>query len=75
MVDFCMPGHISALFVVISTVCEIVHRTSHAMIEQNTYVKMPSNERLKEIIEEFETLWGFPEVIGAIDGSHIATYP
>ena len=65
---------ISAVFGTgISTVCEIVHRTCHAMIEHMLpkYVKMPSNERMKEIIEEFETLWGFPQVIGAIDDSHI----
>ena len=35
------------------------------------YVKKPSEERMKEIIDEFETLWGFPQVIGAIDGSHV----
>jgi len=36
------------------------------------YVNLPSEERLKEITEEFETLWGFPQVIGATDGSHIS---
>ena len=49
---------ISALFGIgISTVCEIVHRTCHAMTEHMLpkYVKMPSEERMKEIIEEFET--------------------
>ena len=32
---------------------------------------MPSQERLREIVQEFETLWGFPQVAGAIDGTHI----
>ena len=35
------------------------------------YVKKPSEERMEEIIDEFETLWGFSQVIGAIDGSHV----
>ena len=26
---------------------------------------------MRKVIEEFENLWGFPQVIGAIDGSHI----
>ena len=35
------------------------------------YVQMPSQERLREIVQEFEALWGFPQVAGAIDGTHI----
>ena len=35
------------------------------------YVKKPSEERIKEIIDEFEILRGFPQVFGAIDGSHV----
>ena len=35
------------------------------------YVKIPQEEKLKEIVEGFETLWGFPQAAGAIDGSHI----
>jgi len=33
--------------------------------------KIPYGERLKEIVEGFETCWGFPQAIGAIDGTHI----
>ena len=65
---------ISALFGIgISTVCDIVHRTCRVMAEHMlpNYVKKPSEERMKEIIDEFETLWGFPQVIGAIDSSHM----
>ena len=64
---------ISALFEKgVFTVCDIIHRTCHAMAEHMllNYVKKPSEERMKEIIE-FETLWCFPQVIGAIDGSHV----
>ena len=32
---------------------------------------MPSESRLREVIQEFEALWGFPQVAGAIDGTHI----
>ena len=32
---------------------------------------MPSQERLREIVQEFETVWSFPQVAGAIDGTHI----
>ena len=35
------------------------------------YVQIHSGEKLKEIIEGFETVWGFPQAAGAIDGSHI----
>ncbi|XP_065891631.1 uncharacterized protein [Dysidea avara] len=65
---------ISALFGIgISTVCETVHRTCHAISENllSRYIKLPQEEQLKEIIREFETLWGFPQTVGAIDGSHI----
>ena len=58
---------ISALFGIgISTVCDIVHRSCRAMAEHllHRYIKLPPEEGLKNIIEEFETLWGFPQVIG-----------
>ena len=35
------------------------------------YVYIPQGRKLKEIIEGFETYWGFPQAAGAIDGSHI----
>ena len=50
---------ISALFGIgISTVCDIVHRTWHVMAEHMLpkYVKKPSEERMKEIIDEFEVM-------------------
>ena len=65
---------ISTLFEIrISTVGDIIHRTCRALAEHMLlkYVKKPSEERMKEIIDEFETLWGFPQVIGAINGSHV----
>ena len=35
------------------------------------YVQIPCGEKLKEIVDGFETFWGFPQAAGAIDGSHI----
>lgn len=32
---------------------------------------MPTGEELDQNILEFETKWGFPQFVGAIDGSHI----
>ena len=65
---------ISALLATdISTVCTIVCNTT-CVITQHflpLYVQMPRQERLREIVQEFETLWGFPQVAGAIDGNHI----
>ena len=35
------------------------------------YVKIPEGEHLKQILRGFETIWGFPQAAGAIDGTHI----
>ena len=35
------------------------------------YVRFPEGTRLREIVEGFEVCWGFPQVAGAIDGTHI----
>ena len=32
---------------------------------------IPSEEQLRETVNGFENFWGFPQVIGAIDGSHV----
>ena len=56
-----------------STVCTIVHSTCQA-IENNLlrkYVKFPTGDALKDVICNFESKWGFPQCVGAIDGSHI----
>ena len=34
-------------------------------------MKIPNGTQLKEIIDGFEKLWGFPQTAGAIDGFHI----
>ena len=51
-------------------VCDIVHRTCRALVEEHLmskYVNLPSEERLKEIIEEFKNLMGiFPSTVGRL---------
>ena len=34
------------------------------------YVHFPEGTRLREVVESFEVCWGFPQVAGAIDGTH-----
>ena len=65
---------ISALFGIgISTVCTIVCNITCAITQHllPLYVQIPSQERLREIVQEFKTLSGFPQVAGAIDVTHI----
>ena len=56
-----------------STVGQIVLETSHAIATHllPQYVQIPQEENLREVIEGFETCWGFPQAAGAIDGTHI----
>ena len=35
------------------------------------YVHLPKGTRLREIVDGFEVCWGFPQVAGAIDGTHV----
>lgn len=65
---------LSALFGVgRSTVGMIVVETCQAIAAHllPCYVQIPQGDRLKEIVDGYETCWGFPQVAGAIDGSHI----
>ena len=57
-----------------STVCTIVVQTCHVIATHllPQYVQIPQGEKLKEIVEGFETFWGFPQAARAIDGSHIS---
>ena len=65
---------ISALFGLgISTICTIVNKAC-SMISRHLlpkYVRTPQEQKLKEAVDEFKSLWGFPQVAGAIDGTHI----
>ena len=56
-----------------STVCEIVNDTYQQIVINllPKYVNIPKGERLKEVLDGFETTKGFPLAVGAIDGTHI----
>ena len=56
-----------------ATVGKIVVETCHAIATHLLphCVQIPQQENLREIVEGFEILWGFPQAAGAIDGTHI----
>ena len=65
---------LSELFGVgISTVGTIVNNTCSVIAQHilPPYVQMPSDGKLREVVDGFKSRWGFPQVVGAIDGSHI----
>ena len=56
------------------TVSRIISEMSEALYEvlSKMYLNAPKNQKQwKNISEEFQELWQFPRVIGAIDGKHI----
>ena len=56
-----------------STVGEVVLDTCGAIVDHlfKSYVCIPGNDGLREIVVGFERRWGFPQVVGAKDGTHI----
>ncbi|XP_038053730.1 protein ANTAGONIST OF LIKE HETEROCHROMATIN PROTEIN 1-like [Patiria miniata] len=61
----------------ISTVCNIVHQTCQAIVSVLTpkLIRLPKGEALQQIVNGFETRWGFPQCGGAIDGTHLPVLP
>ena len=57
-----------------STVCVIVQETCSAIVTSlmNTYIKFPTGDALKKVLDGFEEKWRFPQCIGAI--SMVATF-
>ena len=65
---------ISHLFGVgLSTACVAVHDVCSAIVEclASQYIRIPTGQDLRQIVNGFQSKWGFPQCIGAIDGSHI----
>ena len=56
-----------------ATVGEIVIDTcnSIAIFLLPKYVRLTQNECLRQILNVFQSHWGFPQTVGAIDGTHI----
>ena len=60
-----------------STVCEIVHETCRAIVDHllPKYICFPPCDQQQQYVDNFESKWGVPQCIGAIDGSHIPVSP
>ena len=56
-----------------STICVIVQETCSAIVTvlMKTYIAFPKDDALRAVVNGFENKWGFPQCVGAIDGSHI----
>ena len=56
-----------------SSVCVIVREVCQAIVSllSPVYIQVPKGDKLKAIVDGFKTKWGFPQCVGAIDGSHI----
>ena len=53
--------------------CQIVQETCIAIVNclLKVYIKFPSGQQLQDVVDGFESKWGVPQCIGAIDGCHI----
>ena len=56
-----------------SSICNIMRDVCRTivLVLQPRMIRVPTGDTLGTIIDEFEARWGFPQVAGAIDGSHI----
>ena len=57
----------------ISTTCVVVRDVCTAIVETLAarFITIPSGNDLKAAVDGFLSKWGFPQCVGAIDGSHI----
>uniref|UniRef100_A0A673GDD1 DDE Tnp4 domain-containing protein n=1 Tax=Sinocyclocheilus rhinocerous TaxID=307959 RepID=A0A673GDD1_9TELE len=65
---------ISHLFGIgISTVCIITREVVHAIVQvlMPKFIKVPQGNVLRDIVNGFRDKWGFPQCVGAIDGTHV----
>ena len=55
------------------TACVIVNDVCQAIVKVllSKYVKFPSGEEIAEVVSGFVSRYGFPQYIGAVDGTHI----
>ena len=56
-----------------NTVCNIVNEVCKSIVRNmhGKVLKWPTGEILLDNIEHFERRWGFPQTVGAVDGTHI----
>ena len=69
--DYRSTGHIFG--VAKGTVCVIVHEVCDAIVQvlMKKYIKFPSGNQLTAVLNGFERCHGFPQCVGAVDGTHI----
>lgn len=55
------------------TVCEIVQQTCTLIVATmfHKYIHFPSGDSINDLVNTFQTKWGVPQCVGAIDGYHI----
>lgn len=69
---------IGDLFGVYETkVCNLVRRISSVICDElmQEMIKWPGARQIRQNVIDFQTLKGFPGIVGAIDGSHILIRP
>ena len=56
-----------------SAVCLVTKEVCFAIVQVllPKYIKIPSGEVMKEVVNGFKHKWGFPQYAGAVDGTHI----
>ncbi|XP_070549934.1 uncharacterized protein [Ptychodera flava] len=56
-----------------STACSIFQETCQKINEEflKEIIRFPSGNELERVVDSFQQRWGFPQVVGAIDASHI----
>ena len=70
-VEYRTIGHLFGVGV--STVCNAVHEFCRVIVDTMSakYITIPNHQQVSRIVDGFSTKWGFPQCIGAIDGTHI----
>jgi len=70
-IEFRTLGHL--FLIARGTACVIFHDVIDAIniTLQPKYIKFPSGQSLRNVVEGFNTRWNFPQCCGAIDGTHI----
>ena len=69
--DYRTIGHLFG--VGLSTACVCVRDVCSVIVDLLAirYIMIPSGQILQAVVDGFQSKWGFPQCVGAIDGSHI----
>lgn len=60
-----------------ATICNLVRRKSSVICDElmQEMIKWPGARQIRQNVIDFQTLKGFPGIVGAIDGNHIPIRP